>query len=130
MLVLLSHGTIERTPFGCTTRFSDGTETSNWPHGDLAYKHLVEQCGHRDNALAYCREHDLAHAYLAEKMFGKASAVLWASAHNLPPQPVADWEEKLVYYFQRFLHGHGASPDPMWVDWDGEFRGMYDRLVA
>jgi hypothetical protein len=98
---------------GIATRFEDGAGCFNRPILDDAYRRLAENCGHED-PLHYCWEHDYCHAMLSQFVFDKPSNVLWAAAHGEQDPPGAEWEEKVVYYFQRFIHGNGYSPDPQW----------------
>jgi hypothetical protein len=112
-------------PYGVVTIFEDSSRCTNWvPNNDASYMQIVEACGHT-SAIDYCREHDYVHALLAEKMFDKASPTLWAAAHGHRYTEAADWEEKLAYYFQRFIHDRCESPDPAWGVWrDTALRAM------
>lgn len=124
-MIQLRHCKFELAVYGCITRFSDGSETGNWPWPDAAYLRLVQDCGHID-PLEYCREHDLCHSFLAEKMFDRPSPILWASAHGKLVD--GDYEEKLVYYFQRFVHLLAHSPDPEWGLWKTDFIALMQKL--
>lgn len=115
-MITLKYCQLTARDFSVDTVFSAGGSCSNWvPHDDESYRRVAEQCGHSD-PLTYCREHDYCHALLAEMMFDKPSAVLWAAAHNRDTE-AADWEEKLVYYFQRFLHYRAPAPEQQWGIW-------------
>lgn len=113
-MIELRHCVFETTSWGCRTRFADGSESSNWPLGDDAFVRLAAACG--SDALTYVREHDLCHSLLAERMFDRPSRTLWAAAHGTKSIE-SDWEEKMVYYFQRFVHGKARAPDLDWCEW-------------
>lgn len=101
-MVKLKYCTIERNGDVTTTKFPDGTETSNWPPDDGGFvAQIARDCGFMDDVAAYIYEHDVCHAYLSQLWFDKVSPVLWRSAHGLEPGPENEWEEKLVYYYQK-----------------------------
>lgn len=126
--VKLKHCRIVPAKWGCTTFFEDGSETSNWPQLGADFEEVAAACGSASK-VSYIREHDLCHALLAEKMFDRPSEVLWRSAHGISSHlSCGDWEEKLVFYFQRFIHQRARAPEPMWVLWKDEALHMARTL--
>lgn len=109
----------ERERGFCTTTFPDGAESSNWPWRDREpYLAVVRSLGFGTEPaelMRYCLEHEFCHSFVTMAMFGRASVVVWRSAHGQPNADAsAAMEEYLVYLFQRFLHGFIAAPAPEW----------------
>ena len=113
----------------CTTYYPDGTESSNWPLlGDSHYASIAGSLGFGDTPaelMRYCWEHEFCHSFVPMALFGRASYVVWNSAHGLPGRMVAArMEEYTVYLFQRCLHDLIAPPATEWPDLVTAARGM------
>jgi hypothetical protein len=51
-VVRLKHATIERTAFGCVTRFGDGSFVNSVPHPqDRHYYVVAHRCGYGDDLM-------------------------------------------------------------------------------
>lgn len=83
-----------------------------YPHPeDPHYPVVAYECGYGDDLMAYCREHDFVHSFLADACGELAgSPVLWWEARcALHPYPLnAVREEALVIAFQRWLRANQA----------------------
>jgi hypothetical protein len=120
-VIHLAHCSIQWTGFGCTTRMTaGGEEISAWPHRDDPHYYVIaHRCGYGDNILAYCREHEFAHAFIAEKIAGAPSVVLTWTAKLAPlDKATALFEEMAAQTFQRFLRAN-ERPILAGADWDG-----------
>jgi hypothetical protein len=111
------------------TNYYDGTESSNWPHlSDETYRGIAASIGFPETPeglMDYCFEHEFFHSFLPMVMFGRASYVVWNSAHAKPGRLVAaQMEEKMVYYFQRYFHGRVAAIDDHWAAWKTQAQEM------
>lgn len=102
---------IEWLPNGCTTRFLDGTHWEAQPHDTGAYGVVAIRCGYDGDTdagrMAYAREHDFCHSFVAERMGyddHSVCPILWTLAHgkHLPAINAAR-TESLVQMFQRWL---------------------------
>lgn len=103
---------------GVLTTFYDGTETLAWPHSeDPHYSVIAHRCGYRDDLLTYCREHDFVHSFLADRLHGAVSRVLWTQTHEREPLLTYDVVEALVQTFQAFLNAN-IEPILAGVEWD------------
>lgn len=120
MIVELGASTVERTHYGCVTRFDDGSFVNSCFHPQDPHYHVVSnRCGYADDLHAYCFEHEVAHCFLSEKLFFRPSPVLWALAHGRELEgPQAALEEVLVQTFQRWLRA-AEQPIVAGVDWFG-----------
>lgn len=112
---------IERHETWVTTTFSDGTETSNWPHpDDETYVRVAEDCGFSHSQLMdYCWEHEVLHTLLPLRFFGRPGHVSWCAAHGIRANLAgAMAEERLIYYVQRYIYEPETypCPDPQWED--------------
>lgn len=101
------------------SRYIDGSESSNWPLlEDKSYKAIAAQLGFSSSVndlTRYGYEHEFCHHFVPTRFFGRASYVVWNSAHDLPGRMVAaQMEERMIFYFQRFLHGLIPIPDRDW----------------
>lgn len=116
-VIELKHCAIEFTEYGVVTKLQDGSECPAWPHWkDPHYTVISHRCGYRDDLLSYCREHEFVHSFLAEKLTGEVSTVVWNSAHDLPFPQDALYEEALVQTFQRWLRAN-EEPIMAGADW-------------
>lgn len=114
----LRGSTFEPTEFGCRTTFWDGKSAPSIPHDTHHYHVVSHRCGYGDDVMRYCREHDFVHSFLAERLLGKTSPVLWDVAHGI--QPRDKWyvyEEATVQMFQRWLRAN-ERPILADCDWD------------
>src|SRR5215211_8741225 len=106
-MIELKYCSVSFTEYGVVTRFLDGKEASAWPHlSDPHYAVISHRCGYRDDLLAYCREHEFVHSFLAEKLRDEVSWIVWACAHDLPFPSTFLCEEALVQHFQRWLRAN------------------------
>lgn len=117
-LIRLRFATIERTDFGCVTRFDDGSFVNSIPHPQDPHYHVVaHRCGYEDDLHAYTLEHEFAHCLLAERLQQRASPVLWALAHGTEASAGdAALEELAVQSFQRYLRAN-EQPIVGGIDW-------------
>jgi hypothetical protein len=107
------------TDYGCRTTFLDGAFVDAIPHLTAHYHVISHRCGYGDDVLRYCREHEVCHSFLAERMDDATSDVLWDLAHDLPTPPqYAVTEEIAVQTFQRWLRAN-ERPIVGGADWDG-----------
>jgi hypothetical protein len=109
---------IEWTDWGCLTRFPDGAEIGAFPHEIPHYYVISHRCGYGDDIMAYCREHDFSHSFVAERIRGGPSYVLLAMAHQEKvDMGAAVYEEIAAQTFQRFLRTN-ERPILSGVNWD------------
>lgn len=125
---------IELRPYGVETLFPDGTRSANWiPYADRsAFEQVARDCGF-DDPLAYVREHDISHAFLAERMFGMVSPTLYSAAHGERRHSILDrrqflFEERMVWHWQRYARGIGARVEDEWQAWLEGYRELLDGL--
>jgi hypothetical protein len=102
------------------------------PHpDDPHYREITRRCGYGGDAMAYCRAHDFAHAFLEERVHARPSRVLWGVAHKRPlTADEAVYEEIAAQTFQRWLH---AGEEPIvgpGVDWHGLKREALELLTS
>lgn len=118
-MIDLKYCSVEFVDGGIITRFPDGAESIAWPYpDDPHYVVISHRCGYRDDVMAYCREHDFVHSFLAEKLFDTPSGVVWASAHGTAFPDNTVQEEALVQMFQRWLRAN-EELILAGADWDG-----------
>jgi hypothetical protein len=117
-IIRLQHSTIERTDFGCVTRFDDGSFVNSIPHPQDPHYHVIaHRTGYEDDLHAYTLEHEFVHCFLSERLHGRPSPVLWALAHGGELAPAdAALEELAVQAFQRYLRA-GEQPIVGGIDW-------------
>jgi hypothetical protein len=126
-VIQLAHCRIEMTPWGCVTRFPDGAEIGAYPHETCHYAVIAHRCGYGDDLLAYCQEHELAHALTQEFLHDRPSPILWALAHGKTPTgKEAAEEEMFAQAFQRWCRAQerpiiGGVP---WDDWKARFLAL------
>lgn len=118
-MIHLDHCTIEWVDEGARTVFRDGTQTVAYPHPELTHYHVIaHRCGYGDDVMAYCREHELAHAFLIQELKGTASQVLEHQAHDwIMRSGPAVLEEMAVQMFQRWCRAN-ERPIVAGCDWD------------
>jgi hypothetical protein len=99
--------------------FEDGSQIESWPHpGVLHYSVISHRCGYGDDLRAYTREHELAHAFLEERLHDRPSEVLWALAHGtMLTGKQAAYEECMAQTFQAFVRAN-QRPIIGGVPWD------------
>lgn len=133
---VLKYCRVEQTEYGCITTFEDGETSSNWAPQDYSigpghpYEGFVKtanDCGF-DNLLEYIFDHDLSHAFLAEKMFNKPSPVLWAAAHGGCPGDASTlYEERYVYHWQRYVNLIIPPMEEEWPLWAYEYKYLRSK---
>lgn len=133
-MIQLKYCAIEWTELGCRTVFPDGSEIDAWPHPELNHYHVIShRCGYGDNLTAYCRDHDLAHAVIAELLLDRESCALHAQAHGVEPERgMALLEELAAQALQRWARA-AERPIVAGFDWDrlrAEFLRYADELDA
>lgn len=117
--IRLKHCEVRLWHWGCETVFPDGSSVPSVPHESPHYWVISHRCGYGDDILAYCVEHDFAHAFVAEKIFGGPSAVLSGIAQGRPLKGShAAYEELAAQTFQRWLRAN-ERPIIGGCDWDG-----------
>lgn len=124
MTARLDHCTVEWTAEGARVAFIDTVparlETCAYPHPDQPHYHVIaHRCGYGDDLLGYCREHELAHALVAQ-CFGtsRPSCVLLAQARgDDPPRGLAMLEELAAQALQRWVRAN-ERPILAGLDWD------------
>lgn len=128
-MIELKHCRLEMRPYGIETVFPDGLNSSNWPPDDVSFLRIVSDCGFND-PIAYIRDHDLSHAFLAERMFDIPSPVLWMAAHCVTPHGgnLGAFEERTVYYWQRFISKVGPCIEPEWKEWAADYLRLRARV--
>jgi hypothetical protein len=130
-VIRLQRCTIERTDFGCVTRFDDGTFVNSIPHPQDPHYHVVaHRTGYEDDLHAYTLEHEFVHCFLSERLHGRPSPVLWALAHGSElTGAAAAFEELSVQAFQRYLRAN-EQPIVGRVDWGRLKRDALSLLLA
>jgi hypothetical protein len=128
-MIALRHCRQHQRDFGIETTFSDGSTSANWPPADEAFLRIVRECGF-DNPLSYIRDHDLTHAFLAEKMFDAPSPVLWSAAHGgCLGTTESLFEERFVYHWQRYAKGIISPLEREWTLWLPEYQRILDEML-
>lgn len=120
MMLRLLHCSLEWTERGARVCFPGGAgETEAWPHPDDHHYHVIShRLGYGDDLLAYCREHELAHAVIAEEFMNAPSYVLRMLARGATPDPKrAVIEEILVATLLRWVRAN-ERPIIADCDWD------------
>jgi hypothetical protein len=117
-MISLKYCIVNATNTGVETIFPDDTISTNWPPDDEYFRQVVKDCGFNCDEIGYIRHHDLSHAFLAEKMFDKPSPVLWNAAHEIAMDINASlYEERWVYYWQRFAMRIIPPLELEWIHW-------------
>ena len=90
------------------TVFLDGTFCHAAPHDTDDYRATAAALGYGADTWAMCREHEMAHVFLAERLHDAVSATLYAVANDAEdamPLDLRQAEESLVLDFQRLCNG-------------------------
>lgn len=117
-MIRLRRVVIEPTEWGCVSRFDDGSSFGAHEHQTPHYHVISHRCGYGDDLRAYCIEHEFSHHFLAERLGGGVSPIIWALAHRETPEPgAAAIEELAVQAFQRWLRAN-ERPIVGGTDWD------------
>lgn len=136
-VLTLRHATVTYTPEGCYSTFRDGSSYGAHPHDTPDYNEVAQRCGYQGvwdglpdlsglARLAFCREHEVCHHLIGERIYGGPSPVLWALAHGEEVAPEdAVLEELAVQALQRFVRA-GERPIIGGVDWCG----LRDQALA
>jgi len=130
----LKHCRVEFHDWGAVTHHEEGVPVPATPHQTHHYREIAYRCGYTvfltggmhgtkidwpASCLMYCQEHEFAHAFIAEKLFDRPSAVLEAIAMGKPLRGNhAVYEEITAQTFQRWTRAH-ERPIVGGVDWDG-----------
>lgn len=128
-MIILCHCTVEFPDWGAVTRFPDGTSVDATPHDTHHYHVIAHRLGYGGDTLAYCQEHEFAHAYMCQELLGSRSMVLWSLAHgHTPPKGEGLLEEMAAQQFQRWLRAN-ERPILSGCDWD-RLRDRARHLLA
>lgn len=103
------------------TMFNDGASWGAYPHPEMPHYHVIaHRCGYGDDLWRYCFEHEVVHAYLAERAARLGvQGVVDCLAHGVTPDAAhAAAEEIVVHTVQRWLRAN-ERPIVAGVDWDG-----------
>lgn len=124
---MLRYCRVELRDYGIETIYPNGSRSANWiPTIEReAFVRLSESLGFRD-PLEYLRHHDLSHSFLSDRMFGIASPTLYSAAHGERRHGVIDrrqnhYEERMVYYWQRFVAFEAQPIDDDWLRYYDEY---------
>lgn len=110
------------------TYFAPGVQYGAHPHDNPHYHVIAHRCGYEGRLWDYCFEHELAHSFLAERLLGCQSPVLWKLAVNLRIEPnAAAIEELTVQTFQRWVRAN-ELPIVGGVDWHGLKRDFINLI--
>jgi heat shock protein HspQ len=109
-------------------------ETVACPHAEQPHYHVIaHRCGYGDDVMAYCREHELAHAVISQELLEAPSLVLFGQAYELPVKPGhALLEEMAAQVLQRWVRAN-ERPILAGHDWDAikaKFLGYVEHLNA
>jgi hypothetical protein len=128
-MIRLRFCTIQLIGDGCRVRFLwNGHYCDARPHKTPHYHVIAHRCGYGDNVSRYCIEHEFAHCFVEERLFGRPSQVLWGLAHHQPvTTSLALYEEATAQMFQRWLRAN-ERPILAGVDWDGLKRDALELL--
>lgn len=134
MSLALRYCSIEWTERGARVRFLGGAETEAWPHPDDHHYYVIShRLGYGDDVLAYCREHELAHAFIAQELMDAPSYVLRMLARGATPDPkLAVIEEILVATLLRWVRAN-ERPIVADCDWDqlkAKFLAYVEQLAS
>jgi hypothetical protein len=111
---------------GIMTEYEDGASSYNFvPNDNGHFAFVAASIENYDSLLDYLFEHEFVHHFLCYKMFDQPSYVIRNAALNRPLDPIASGlEEKICYYFQRYMHLRCTAPDIQWIGWQGEAKAM------
>lgn len=117
-MITVGQANFRYTYWGAESDYDVGTPVGAWPHDTHHYHVISHRCGYGDDILAYCREHELFHHFLADRVLRSRSHVIWSLANELEPAPqLAIPEEALVQTFQRWVRAN-ERPIIGGADWD------------
>ena len=123
------------------TVFPDGTIYGSQPHDTPEYRALADRCGYLKpvelpggwkgataDIAAYCIEHDIAHALVAEVLYHGPSRVIWGCAHGqFAPTAEILHEEELAVTLQAYARAGvlpaSSAPKFSWHE-------LRDRFIA
>lgn len=117
----LKHCSVEWTPLGSTVSFPNGEHCGSRPHRDnFHYRVISHRLGYGDDVMAYCREHDLAHALLSEEFADGPPIALLETAKYGAALDVGYniMEECTAHVLQRWIRAN-ERPIIGNCDWDG-----------
>jgi hypothetical protein len=129
-MIELAHCNIKFEPWGVRVVFPDGLYADGTPHPGMPHYHVIaHRCGYGDDLVAYCREHDFAHAFVEERLHYRPSRVLRgiATGRMISGEDAA-YEEAFAQMFQRWVRAN-ERPLLAGVDWDAlkrEALGLLD----
>jgi phytoene dehydrogenase-like protein len=131
-MVQLRFCSLEWTQEGARVVFPSGKEAVAWPHPQNPhYSVISHRLGYGDDLMAYCREHELAHAVIAQELQGAPSHVLFRLAHGLElDSGAALLEEIAAQALQRWARAN-ERPILAGHDWDrlkAKFQGYCSQL--
>jgi hypothetical protein len=110
---------VEWTREGARVTFPGGCDTQAWPHPEVHHYHVIaHRLGYGDDLLAYAREHELAHAVVAEELMDAPSYVLrMLSRGGVVDPKAAVIEEIAAQTLQRWVRAN-ERPIVADCDWD------------
>ena len=112
-----------------TVTFDDGAVCTAVPHDTPNYHVIAHRCGYGSDIAAYCFEHEVAHALVAEWFWGTPSPVLRGVAtKNLLSGKEAAFEELMAQTLQRYHRAH-EWPIIGGVEW-GDLRARFKEMVG
>lgn len=117
--LVLENCLLKWTERGAELAFDDGTGCEAWPHPEEPHYHVIaHRCGYGDDLLAYCREHELAHALIVQEFDSLPPVVQWSLAHGMEaPRGEALFEEIAAQTLQRWVRAN-ERPILAGCDWD------------
>lgn len=123
MIIKTKYHTFTFHEEGCdaTVRDLGDTIVHACPHpNDHNYYVISHRCGYEGRIMDYCREHELAHAVVAEFMTDMPSYVLYnlACKNDKPDMYKVACEEMMAQALQRFARAN-ERPIIGGVDWQG-----------
>jgi hypothetical protein len=118
-LIRLRFCEVEWTEWGCQTRFTDGAFVNAVPHySDHHYYVIAHRLGYGDDVMRYCREHEFAHSFIAERLKGRTSHVLWTLSHKeVQDRGEVVYEEMAAQQLQRWIRAY-ERPIVSGANWD------------
>lgn len=129
MVIGMKYCDIIWTPEGCVTRFPDGAEVEAHPHPEMPHYHVIShRCGYGDDVMRYCREHELAHIFVSERLMNAPSYVLSTLAHGEKQDlGIVLYEEMAAQQMQRWVRAN-ERPILSGANWDNLKRDFLSLL--
>lgn len=125
---VLRYCVVEPTELGCVTYFEDGSRVSSHAHTMPHYHVIAHRCGYGDDLARYCFEHDVAHSFVEQELYGIPSRVLFALAKGKPLTGAqAAYEECMAQAFQAFVRAN-VRPIIGGVRWD-DMKARFIEIV-